>query len=361
MIRQRTYKNFVKNVHDRTKGLFPLSAQIELTYRCNLHCIHCYCKGFNSSGKELDTTQWKGILEEIYSQGCLWLTITGGEPCVREDFLDIYSYAKEKGFLVTVLTNGVLLNARLLKRFLKQPPASLEVTLYSLHEKVFEDITGVPGSFRKVMANIQRAAAAQLPLILKTVGLQQNKGEIPAIKAFADSLLGEKRFKFDTLIVPRLNGDRSPCRWRLSAKEITAIEREHSGMRNQGIREYKKLKMPLRGREYKYHCNSWFNHFYITPEGRLKFCYLTDNYSSDLKTTHFEKAFYRYFPRILQEKYKTNSECIQCDARQYCYQCPARAFLETGSEEKPVAYFCELARMKQANTQTIKLISKCAP
>jgi len=84
--------------------------------------------------------------------------------------------------------------------------------------------------------------------------------------------------------------------------------------------------------------------FFIDPYGRLKFCVFSDKYSTDLKTTSFQKGFYGTFPKILEEKFKTNSKCISCELRPICSYCPARAFLETGDQEAPVPYYCELAQ-----------------
>ena len=119
-------------------------------------------------------------------------------------------------------------------------------------------------------------------------------------------------------------------------------------MRAQRKKEFKRGLPFLRRPEYKYHCNSWFNQFYITPYGRLRFCYLTDKYSTDLKQTSFAEGFYKRFPAILEERHESDSICIHCDLREFCRHCPARAYLETGSEEAPVPYFCELARMNKA-------------
>ena len=70
----------------------------------------------------------------------------------------------------------------------------------------------------------------------------------------------------------------------------------------------------------------------------------SDKFSIDLKTTPFREGFYNVFPRLLKERFKTDSKCKDCSLRPICYHCPARAFLETGDEESPVEYFCQLAK-----------------
>ena len=77
----------------------PFIGQIELTYRCNLNCIHCYCKGLEDKEEELNTFQWKTYFDEIRQEGCIFLGFTGGDPLIRDDFLELYSYARKKGFI----------------------------------------------------------------------------------------------------------------------------------------------------------------------------------------------------------------------------------------------------------------------
>ncbi len=103
----------------------PVSGAIALTHRCNLTCLHCYAKEAIDAGAadrpELSTPQWINIIEQIKAAGCLYLLITGGEPLLRNDFAAIYSYAKRQGFLVTLFSNGTLVNADIGETL---PPAS---------------------------------------------------------------------------------------------------------------------------------------------------------------------------------------------------------------------------------------------
>lgn len=354
----------------KKKEHFPFSGQLELTYRCNLNCVHCYCKGsegrdssscesrsqndagFDDAGsrkKELTTAQWKKILDEIQKQGCLWLTLTGGDPLIRDDFLELYAYAKSKGFIITLFTSGQSLTQEIIAYLVKSPPLSIEITLNGITQKTYESITRVPGSFSKVIDAVKKLSGKKLKLILKSNCLKQNKDEISRVKAFTEELLGrpsEKkyRFKYDPMIFPRLNRDKTPCAHRLSFEELAELRKQDPDIWEEyqkGLHsDFPDLK---RGRDFLYHCNSWMEQFFIDPFGRLKFCSYSDKFSADLKTTAFKEAFYRWPMQILNERFKTNSKCKDCSLRPICYHCPARAYLETGDEAAPVPYYCELA------------------
>jgi len=339
---------FYGRLHNQKKH-YSLNGQIELTYRCNFNCIHCYCKGLEDKNRELDTFQWKRILNEIQKQGCLYLVFTGGEPLIREDFLEIYSYAKKKCFLVTIFTNGQALRGEILDYLAKSPPFSLEITLNGITKNTYESITQIKGSFLRVMENIKKIKEKKLPLILKSNCLRQNKNEIAKIKAFADKFLGRRRgryhFKYDPMIYPRLNQDKTPTNLRLSFEELLELRRQDVDIW-QEHRKRLDADFPDLGRDkgFLYHCNAWIEQFFINPYGRLKFCNFSEKFSIDLKTTAFKEGFYKTFPRLLNEKFKTDSQCKDCQLRPICYHCPARAYLETDDEEAPVPYYCELAK-----------------
>ena len=112
------YSDFSQRLHQKVVGnRIPLVGSMEVTERCNLGCAHCYINipaGDQGAHKrELKKAEIFGILDQIVDQGCLWLLLTGGEPFVRPDFLDIYTYAKKKGLLVTLFTNGTTISTRI--------------------------------------------------------------------------------------------------------------------------------------------------------------------------------------------------------------------------------------------------------
>src|SRR5438128_8471981 len=80
----------------------PVRAMIELTYGCNLRCVHCY-NPTHQAKAELATAQIKALIDQLATAGCLDLAFTGGEIFTRMDLFEILAYAKAKGFLVTLL------------------------------------------------------------------------------------------------------------------------------------------------------------------------------------------------------------------------------------------------------------------
>jgi len=187
-----------------------------------------------------------------------------------------------------------------------------------------------------------------MPLVIKANCLKQNKNEISKIKAFTQEIFGKdkKRFRFDCYISPRLNKDKTPCKYCLSPWELKKILQSDSEI----YREYKqRLKLEhslLRDKSFLYQCSAWLVHFFINPYGRLKFCQFSEDFSTDLRKFSFKEGFYNVFPRLMKEKFKTDSKCRDCELRPFCSNCPAKAYLETGDQEATVSYFCELAKAR---------------
>jgi radical SAM protein with 4Fe4S-binding SPASM domain len=364
-MKKNSFSYFVSKLVGKKEN-YPWSGHIELTRRCSLNCIHCYCKVSEDKDRELATEEWKKIFDEIQKEGCLWLTFTGGDPLARGDFLELYSYAKAKGFIITLFTSGYSFTKEIINYLAKIPPLSIEITLNGITQKTYESITQVRDSFPQVIRNIKLLSKSGIKLILKSNCLKQNKDEITKIKGWAEELLGKPaenkyRFKYDPMIYPRLDGDKTPCKHRLSFAELVELRKQDSDI----WKEYQKglhSDFPDLERDgaFLYPCNSWMQQFFINPYGRLKFCMFSDKFSADLKTTAFREGFYNVFPQLLNERFKTNSKCKDCNLRPVCYHCPARANLETGNEEAAVPYYCQLAeeRAKEmaVNRKTAKKV-----
>src|SRR5207249_7513716 len=86
----------------------PVQAMIELTYGCNLRCVHCY-NPTHQAKDELATAQITALIDQLAEAGCLHLAFTGGEIFTRKDAFEIFAYAKAKGFSITLLTNATLI------------------------------------------------------------------------------------------------------------------------------------------------------------------------------------------------------------------------------------------------------------
>ena len=330
----------------------PLTGSLDLTHRCNLRCLHCYTG--NHSGDmivaEMDTKRIISLLEEICDSGCLYLLLTGGEPLLRDDFPEIYSYAKEKGFLITVFTNGTLISDKVIRLFEELPPRMIEISLYGATEPTYERITGVRGSYQKCLSGIKKLIEHKINVRLKTILMTLNSHEFSDIETMAKDF-GVK-FRFDAAIFPRLNGDQSPVNLRVSAAE--AVEKEFSD--SDRVLEWEKFLHNNRqesANDDLYLCGAGLTGFYIDPSGSLRPCLMTSSPSYDLLNSSFVSGWREITARIREHKAGHDFTCHACEKKLYCSYCPAFFELENGDAEMRSEYLCNMGKSRYKNLQII--------
>ena len=210
---QIDYKDLSQDIHSYAmKNRIPVSGGLELTWRCNVKCLHCYVAHQPETKKqhEISFNEIKNILDQLSTEGCLWLLITGGEPLIRKDFLDIYVYARERGFIVTLFTNGTLLNENIINCFQKLPPFIIEITFYGATAETHEMITQVPGSFNLFLKGIDLLLKNKIPFRLKSILMTLNKHEALKMKKMSKKY-GTSPFLYDPILSSRLDGTQQPC------------------------------------------------------------------------------------------------------------------------------------------------------
>jgi len=351
-MRDQEYKDFSLRVHEKG-GRRPIVGQFELTHRCNLSCQHCYIVN-DPKRQELTGEEWRHIIDEVHREGCLWLCFTGGEPLLREDFLDIYFYAYKKGFIITLFTSATLLNEETAKCLRMFPPFCIEVTLNGVTKKTYELITQVPGSFERVMQGIELIRKYNLPLKLKCQAMTLNFHEIPLVRRFYQEM--GMKFRCSILINPRMDGLTEPCSLRLPMENVLELEGRREVIKGRDEIEdnfeekamVEKENEALAPSDNLFRCPGGTWAFYVNPFGELFFCSSVRKPSWDLRRHSFRRGFYEFFSRIRSRKFNTDSECRTCQLRYCCRSCPGKAELECGDPEAAVPYHCQLAKLTKS-------------
>ena len=315
-----SYTEFSEKLHQTViSRSIPVNGTIEVSNRCPLNCSHCYnnlAMGDSSArSMELTTDQHRRIADEVVEMGCLWMLYTGGEIFARRDFLDIYRHAKRAGLLITLFTNGVLINEEIADTLVEWRPFAIEITLYGRTRQTYEALTRIPGSFDKCMRGIELLLERGLPLKLKSVGVSVNKHEIMAMKQFANELGVE--FKFDSMINPRIDCSSSPLAVRLSPADIVALDFEDP----RRIPEYQRLALDFPAPKFAegvtpeiYACGAGINSFAIDPYGELSLCVISHFDKYNLKTGSFREGW-DYLRKVRRKKATMPTKCTSCALR----------------------------------------------
>lgn len=347
----RSYGEFSLALHHRLgQGRAPMDVSLEVTRRCPLQCQHCYNNlpmgDLAARKRELTSQEYDLLLTELADMGVMWLLFTGGEVFGRKDFLDIYASAKSKGFLITIFTNGILINEKIAD-FLKEfPPFVIEITLYGRTRETYEALTRMPGSFDRCMRGIRLLLDRGLPLKLKTVGTKINRHEVLAMKEFAEQELGVE-FKFDSLINPRIDCSHAPLAVRLSPEEVVALDLHLP----QVAAEYRRLlrteaSAPALHRETVYDCGGGVRSFAIDPYGQMSICVISHQDTYDVRAGRVREGWEQFLLQVRQRRRKRPSKCTDCGIQSVCSMCPANGELENSDPESPVEFLCEVAHLR---------------
>lgn len=178
----------------------PLRYFFELTYRCNLQCPYCYV-GNSRDKEELTTDDWFNVIEQIpwYS----FVTLVGGEPLIRKDFVDILMRTAQKTYgKVNVVSNGILINDEIIDAFIKSKMLLLSVSLDG-YGKNHDKNRGKEGIFDKIMNNFEKMnARKKRPMIdIKTIVLENNLDDLAALYKMCTKM----RFNFLSISFLRNN------------------------------------------------------------------------------------------------------------------------------------------------------------
>jgi MoaA/NifB/PqqE/SkfB family radical SAM enzyme len=235
------FNDFWQGIHaDADTRHLPLRVMFELTYKCNFHCRHCYVPKSWRRRKELNTKEILGIIKQLKTAGCFYLGFTGGEIFMRPDIWKILEFSRKQGMQIILYTNGFLVDKKNARLIAGIGVNKVDITLPGISEKVFDGVTGVNGSHKRVFSAIDFLRRNKIDLGFKTCLLKANHGEIKAIEAFCAGIKAPHRL--DDAPVPPID--------RLMADQA------------------KPTKL--------FKCGSGIAQCAITPQGQVKLCPLVD-------------------------------------------------------------------------------------
>ncbi|HEY8231249.1 MAG TPA: radical SAM protein [Vicinamibacteria bacterium] len=329
----------------------PIEGTIETTYRCNLNCVHCYVNqpagSIEERERELSLDRLKQLVDEIVAEGTLFVLFTGGEVLLRPDFPELYLYARSKGLIVTIFTNGTLVTDRIADLFAEARPDKIEISLYGMTKETYDRVTRVPGSFEKCIDGIRRLVDRGLPLTLKTMALAWNHHEVEAMEGYAKSL--GLQFRFDSSLNPRVDcGSNRNSELQIAPERALELDLG-SPEKMEGFREFcEKFTRPDAeyGTDRIYTCGAGQSAFTVDPYGRLQMCQLSRKSFHDLKQGAFTDGWHTLFPMLRARTWQKNEVCRKCSLMSLCGSCPGAAEMETGDIEGVVPAFCELAHLR---------------
>jgi len=169
----------------------PICLTWELTYACNLQCVHCLSSSGRRDPRELTTGEAKRVLDELHDLQVFYINIGGGEPMVRRDFFEILEYSIDKGIGVKFSTNGAFIDEDKARRLTAMDYLDIQISLDGLDAETNDPVRG-EGSYamaRRAMDNLAAAGWVERngPFKISIVVTRHNVDQLDGFKALADS------------------------------------------------------------------------------------------------------------------------------------------------------------------------------
>lgn len=335
----------------------PLSGSFELTSRCTLNCKMCYIHRSPNSkeaiAEEKSAEWWIDLAQRAANKGMLLLLLTGGEPLIRKDFEEIYLACRNMGLLVSVNTNGTLIDDSKVEFFSKNPPQRLNISLYGTSPETYEKLCGDGDAFNKVITTIKKLKEAGVGLKLNYTITPYNQAD--ALKAYDLAKELELPIQPVSYMFPPLRSSCQAETVRLSAEEAAHAHfnwQKHHFSDPKDLRLFleatKKGESPQKNNDdcfdscgERINCRAGSSTFWVTYDGRMTPCGMM--VEPNIPIEDFDTAW--SFIRSEREKIFLPAECKTCSLRKSCDICAAVSYAETGRFDGVPSYVCEKARI----------------
>lgn len=337
----------------------PLAGTFELSPLCNMDCRMCYVKmtpqDMETSGGRLRTVgEWIKLAKEAQKQGMLFLLLTGGEPFLWKDFRTLYTELKKLGLVITINTNGTMIDEEIVEWLKKDPPQRLNITLYGSSDATYERLCRNPNGYTQTTHAIELLLEAGISVKLNCSITPYNYQDIPEILTYAKE--HELIVQANSYMFPPLRRDEnsigsndrfSPEEAAKQLAEVTYRQygREWFGHHIETIKTGEGAIphsnddcLPKQGDSM--HCRAGKSAFWVTWDGRLLSCGMM-NYPS---AAPFEEGFGNAWKKIREKTapIRLPVSCAACSKKKQCNICAAMVFTETGGfSDKPI-YRCQM-------------------
>ena len=341
------------------RNKIPLSGTFELSPICNFSCRMCYVRKTaeevrNQERQILSAEKWLEIAEAADREGMLYLLLTGGEPFLYSDFWYLYEELNRMGFIISINTNGSLIDENTVERLLERPPMKINVTLYGATDSTYEALCGVRGVFSRVDRAITMLREAGIAVKLNGALTPDNICDLEACVRYAQErgLI----YETNTYMFPPVRRDPSMAgvNRRFTPEEAARYNLESYRLLY-GEESYRKRleaiesgSIPPPGLDEncidpvdgKVRCRAGKASFWITWDGWMTPCGMMPEPRVDVTIGSFVQQWTELVE--ISGKLRVSGLCSTCPNQQICHSCAAMAAAETGTTEKVPVYLCEM-------------------
>lgn len=315
----------------------PISVHLDVTYRCNERCVHCYLD--HDDHGEMTTAEIKGVLDQLADAGVFFLIFSGGEVFLRRDFFEILEYSRRLLFNVKIKTNAVMIREDEARRIRELGVDTVQISVYSHRAEVHDAITKLPGSFDRSIKAIRFLRAQGLKVTMANVLMTWNLGDQDALQQLAAEL--GVHYTLDPTITPMMDGDTSVLSLRIPGEQLREVFRNPALVPN--MEEFCAPPKPVTESDMDgYSCSAGHSFCYISPYGDVYPCVQFPLPSGNLRRQKFLDIWNHSteLKEVRSIQARDLTTCSSCSHVSSCTRCPGLAYME-GSMRGPSTADCE--------------------
>jgi len=320
----------------------PLSASVEIIATCNFKCTHCYIAPVAQRGDVMSVADAEILFDRLAAAGVVTLLLTGGEVFTHRHFREIYMAAKRRGFLLQINTNAYLIGERWADFLAEWPPEVLSISLYGLSNERYEEFTGIPNAFGRVVRALDLLQARGLQIALKCPAMTGTVDEIGAMRTFAKARGVE--FKYDVAISPEEKGGLRPLAQQLSAERVVQLDQEMDDMGTQLVDAFSELTEKHASNRL-YRCGAGKMSLAVNVRGGVSTCVASRQTVGNLLDQPFAEVWEAMGGKI-SAKLADGHPCATCRFRGVCVGCPATVEAMTGLPDGYVQNYCRITHLR---------------
>jgi AdoMet-dependent heme synthase len=331
--------SLMREMGARALGLgIPLGAQLDLTYRCNERCIHCYLD--HEDHGEMTFAEITNLLDQMAEAGVFFLTISGGEIFLRPDLFDILAHARKLMFSVKIKTNALLIKEDQARRLADLSIEAVQISIYSHRHDVHDSITLVKGSLERSLAGARHLIDAGVRVSFANVLMKQNLTDYSSVKALAEEI--GATFTVDPTVTPMMDGDRSILNLNIGQAALNRVVRDTELVTEDDFCAPPAGPFEEDDAFARVPCSAGHSSCYVSPYGDVYPCVQFPLPSGNIRQQKFIEIW-RDSPQLQEVRTITLGDlqgCSTCGNQQTCSRCPGLAYME-GNMRGPSTQDCE--------------------
>ena len=326
-----------------SESLIPMQTTIELTYRCNERCGHCYLATYDdhADGRPpLALEEWQRVLDQLAEAGAFLLVLIGGEAMLHPHFWQIAEHAADRNFALNLITNGLLIDDAAAERMARLGFYNVTVSLYSLNAEIHDRMTNRKGSHARTLAAIERLLKNKVQTGINCLLTSENIEFYFELEAWANAQ--NIRIGFDPLVTAKSNGELGSTGTRPSPQQLLRFY--------QSLRAKGRGPQPIEAGEADDPvCNAGRGKCAVNVYGDLLTCLEVREPIGNLRQHSFAELWHSAKAAELRG-YKNRDLKFdsKCGDGSFCDHCPGMAAAETGDRMAAVPYLMELAQIKRS-------------